>query len=31
MLADAFGLKLSVLEKTTLQSLHRARGSVGLE
>lgn len=29
VLADAFGLKLSVLEKTTLQSLHRARGSVG--
>jgi hypothetical protein len=29
VLVDAFGLKLSVLEKTTLQSLRRARGSVG--
>lgn len=29
VLADTFGLKLSILEKTTLQSLHRARGSVG--
>ena len=29
VLADAFRLKLNVLEKTTLQSLHRARISVG--
>ena len=29
VLADAFGLKLKTLEAMTLQSLHRARGSVG--